>query len=206
MRISKIRKIALGTPVLALALATGIAASAIPANAQEYSRSYAQDRAEIEDLMARYLFAIDYFDWDAYVATFTPDGELEFASGTSTGREAIREAVTNFSAGIGRFYHTEDGEMAKLRHVVLQSSIRVEGDRAWGRTLWVEMANNGPGDEMKMGTYGLYEDEFARLDGQWLIARRNVLNEFIPGRNSGPENPVAEMDAAAQAYRASQAQ
>lgn len=189
----------------AVALAACGLALAAPATAQQYDypETYAADRAEIEDLMARYLFAIDYFDWDAYVATFTEDGELEFASGTYRGREEIREAVACFSEGIGRFYHTADGEPAILRHVVLQSSIRVEGDRAWGRTLWVEMANHGPNDEMKMGTYGLYEDEFARVDGRWLIARRNVLNEFIPNRNSGPDNPVGEMDAAAAEYRAS---
>ena len=164
-----------------------------------YAPSYGQDRAEIEDLMARYLFAIDYSDWDAYVATFAEDGELEFASGKSKGREAIRAAVTRFAEGIGRFYHTEDGKPAILRHVILQSAIRVEGERAWGRSLWLEMANHGPGDTMKMGTYGIYEDEFAKVDGHWLIARRNVLNEFIPGRRSGPENPVAAMDALAEA-------
>ncbi len=180
----------------------GLAALSAPAAAQQYGDNYANDRAEIEDLMARYLFAIDYFDWDAYIATFAPDAELEFANGTSRGHDAIRTAVTDFSEGIGRFYHTEDGQPAKLRHVVLQSAVRVDGDRAWGRTLWVEMANNGPGDEMKMGTYGIYEDEFARLDGRWLIQRRNVLNEFIPNRNSGPENPVGEMDALAEAHRA----
>jgi hypothetical protein len=64
------------------------------------------------------------------------------------------------------------------------------------------MANHGPNDEMKMGTYGIYEDEFVQLDGDWLIQRRNVLNEFIPNRNSGPENPVGEMDAAATAFAA----
>ena len=179
--------------VLALTVATPVMAQA------DYAPTYAADRAEIEDLMARYLFAIDYFDWDAYVATFAPDGELEFASGISRGREAIRTSVTNFSQGIGRFYHTEDGAMAKLRHVTLQSVVRIEGNRAWARTQWVEMANHGPEDTMKMGTYGLYEDEFVRLDGHWLIQRRNVLNEFIPNRNSGPDNPVDEMDAAADA-------
>ena len=182
------------------ALAFSTLLMAAPAAAQAtYSDNYANDRAQIEDLMSRYLFAIDYFDWDAYVATFAPDAELEFASGISRGRDAIRTSVTNFSQGIGRFYHTEDGAMAKLRHVTLQSVVRIEGDRAWARTQWVEMANHGPEDTMKMGTYGLYEDEFVRLDGHWLIQRRNVLNEFIPGRNSGPGNPVAEMDAAAEA-------
>ena len=164
-----------------------------------YGKTYAEDRAEIEDLMARYLFAIDYFDWDSYVETFAPDGELTFASGTSKGRDAIRAAVTSFSTRIGQFYHTEDGKPAKLRHVVLQSSIRVEGNHGWGRTLWVEMANHGPGDTMKMGTFGEYEDEFRRVDGHWLISKRRVLNEFIANRKSGPTNPVRTMDTAAQA-------
>ena len=63
------------------------------------------------------------------------------------------------------------------------------------------MANHGPNDEPKIGTYGLYEDEFKKVDGHWLIARRNVLNEFIPSRSSGPANPVAAMDALADAAR-----
>jgi hypothetical protein len=188
------------------ALTALVLAGALPMTAahaeQTYDEAYAADRAEIEDLMARYLFAIDYFDWDAYVTTFAPDGELEFASGTSKGRDAIRAAVTSFSERIGRFYHTEDGKPALLRHVVLQSSIRVEGDKAWGRTLWVEMANDGPGDTMKMGTYGIYEDEFSKVSGRWLIQKRRVLNEFLKGRQSGPGNPVADMDRLAAAAAA----
>ena len=188
-----------------LALAAGLLllagqTSAKPAHHAKASHSYAEDRAEIQDLMGRYLFAIDYNDWDSYVGTFAPDGELQFASGTSKGRPAIRAMVTKFAEGIGRFYHTEDGKPAKLRHVILQSVIRVKGDHAWGRTLWLEMANHGPGDTMKMGTYGIYEDEFTRAGGHWLIYKRNVLNEFIKSRSSGPGNPVRDMDAAADGY------
>ena len=185
----------------ALMLLAGLASSAQSAQ-PKYSANYAQDRAQIEDLMARYLFAIDYNDWDAYVETFAPDGVLEFASGSSTGRPAIRAMVAKFAEGIGRFYHTEDGKPAKLRHVILQSVIRVEGRHAWARSLWLEMANHGPGDTMKMGTYGLYEDELVKIDGQWLFAKRQVLNEFIKNRSSGPGNPVRDMDAAAEALRA----
>ncbi|MGZ3272997.1 MAG: nuclear transport factor 2 family protein [Caulobacteraceae bacterium] len=190
------------TCAAALLLLAGPASEAM-AKQPRYSATYAQDRAQIEDLMARYLFAIDYNDWDSYVETFAPDGVLEFASGTSKGRAEIRAMVTKFAEGIVRFYHTEDGKPAKLRHVVLQTMIRVEGDRAWGRTLWLEMANHGPMDTMKMGTYGIYEDEFTKKNGEWLIARRNVLNEFIKARTSGPNNPVRDADAAAEAYAAS---
>ena len=50
-------------------------------------------------------------------------------------------------------------------------------------------------------TYGLYEDEFSKLDGHWFIQKRNVLNEFLKGRNSGPNNPVRDMDALADATK-----
>jgi hypothetical protein len=186
----------------ALLLLAGSAPAAL-AKQPRYAPTYGQDRAQIEDLMARYLFAIDYNDWDSYVETFAPDGVIEFASGKATGREPIRALVVKFAEGIGKFYHTEDGKPAKLRHVVLQSVIRIEGSHAWGRTLWVEMANHGPMDTMKMGTYGIYQDEFRKEKGQWLIARREVLNEFIKNRGSGPDNPVHAADAAAEAFAAS---
>jgi hypothetical protein len=63
------------------------------------------------------------------------------------------------------------------------------------------MANHGPGDTMKMGTYGIYEDEFSKIGGHWFIQKRNVLNEFLKGRNSGPTNPVRDMDALAEASK-----
>ena len=52
-----------------------------------------------------------------------------------------------------------------------------------------------------MGTYGIYEDEFVKLDGHWFIAKRRVLNEFLKGRESGPTNPVRDMDALAEASK-----
>ena len=168
-----------------------------------YGPTYAQDRAEIEDLMSRYLFAMDYGDIDAYVATFTEDGELEYASGTAIGREKIRESVLGFKAAIGKFYKIEDGSPATLRHVLLRAVIRVEGDRAWTRSLWMEMANHGPGDSFRMGTFGIYEDEVVKQDGHWLFSKRRILNEFLKGRHSGPGNPVRDMDALAEAFLAS---
>ena len=47
--------------------------------------SYAEDRAAIEDLQARYLFALDFHDPDLYVSTFTEDGILDYGSGDVKG-------------------------------------------------------------------------------------------------------------------------
>ncbi len=166
---------------------------------QAYGNDYARDRAEIEDLMARYLFALDYNDLDTFIAMFTDDAVFDFARGRIEGKAAILEAVKGFKARIGDIYKDDDGNPAVLRHVLAHTAIRVEGDRAWTRAQWFEMANDGPGKSLKMGTFGIYEDQLRRVDGRWLFSERRIMNEFLPGRESGPGNPIRSMDAAAAA-------
>jgi hypothetical protein len=158
--------------------------------------SYANDRAAIEDLMARYLFAMDYHDADMYAGCFTEDGELDWAMGVAKGREAIRAEALSFKDKIGEIFKDSDGRPAKLRPAVCEKAIRVEGDRAWNTGLWFEMTNGGPDGSIALPSFGIYEDELARVDGHWLFTRRKIYNEFLPGRASGPENTVRAMDAA----------
>lgn len=165
-----------------------------------YKSSYAQDRAEIEDLMARYLFAMDYNDHDAYADTFSADGTLDYAAGQTTGRENIRAEAKKFTQQVGALFVDANGNPAKLRHVLCQSVIRVDGDKAWHTGQWFEMANDGPLDaggrpSPKLGTFGTYEDELVRVDGEWKFFYRNIRNEFLPGRETRAENPVNVMDA-----------
>ncbi len=164
--------------------------------------TYAEDRAAIEDLMGRYLFALDWNDFETFGQTFTDDAEFEYARGTAHGRDAIVETIRGFKERIGSIYTDEQGNPAILRHVLAQTVIRVEGDRAWATALWWEMANNGPGNAPLVGTFGTYEDELRREGGRWKFSRRRVLNEFLEGRGTGPDNPVLAMDARAEAAAA----
>lgn len=50
----------------------------------------AQERADIEDLAYRYIFALDWRDADTYASTFAPDGVLNYAA-------ARRWAATRFA-------------------------------------------------------------------------------------------------------------
>ena len=163
---------------------------------QVYDEQYASDRAAIEDLMARYLFALDYNDMDSFIAMFTEDAEFEFARGRVKGKSEILATVKAFKQRIGEHYKDEDGNPATLRHCLCHTAVRVEGDRAWTRAQWFEMANDGPGKSLKMGTFGIYEDRLEKVDGRWLFSERRILNEFLPGRESGPQNPIRSMDAA----------
>jgi hypothetical protein len=167
---------------------------------QVYDAQYARDRAEIEDLLSRYLFAMDYNDFDTYAETFTEDGTLEFAPGSVTGRDNIRAAAKGFKERVAGIYMDVDGKPAVLRHVLCHSTIRVEGDKAWHTGFWFECANDGPRNAAgrltpTLGTFGIYEDELVRVDGRWLFSLRRILNEFLTGRESGLENPVLKMDA-----------
>lgn len=154
--------------------------------------SYADDRAEIEDLMARYLFALDWFDADAYAETFTEDGVLDWAEGVIEGREAIRTEARTMQAKMNATF----GGEVMIRHFVTNIAISVDGDRASTRAAWFEGYGHGPGSKPLPGTYGHYEDELARIDGRWLFKRRRIVNEFIEGRQSGPANPVRTMGVA----------
>ena len=167
----------------------------------KYDANYAADRAEIEDLMARYLFALDWNDFDGFAATLTEDAELEFARGNIVGRDNIVDAIRGFKERIVQIYCDVDGNPGVLRHVLGQTVIRVDGDRAWARAFWQEMSNEGPRNEHDrltpvLGTFGIYEDELVKQNGEWLFSRRRILNEFLPGRESSAENPVIAMDRA----------
>ena len=171
------------------------------AQGQKYDADYARDRAEIEDLMARYLFALDYNDLDTFIEMFTEDAEFDYARGIARGKADILQTVAGFKKAIGEIYVDEEGNPAILRHVLAHTVVRVEGDRAWTRAQWFEVADDGGRDPAsgrktpKMGTYGIYEDELRKVDGRWLFSKRRILNEFLEGRRSGPGNPVVEMDA-----------
>lgn len=155
--------------------------------------SYADDRAEIEDLMARYLFALDFFDADAYAETFAEDGALDWAMGTVEGRDAIRAEAAGMKASMARVF----GQDTMLRHFVTNIAISVDGNRASTRAAWFEAYGNGPGSDPRMGTFGHYEDELVRIDGRWKFKRRRIVNEFLDGRQAGPDNPVRSMGVAA---------
>jgi len=71
----------LGLSAAILLACSGFATNAAHANAE--------DRAAIEDLHGRYLFAFDWQDAETYAGTFAPDGVLDYGAGEIRGREAI---------------------------------------------------------------------------------------------------------------------
>ena len=158
--------------------AVGVAAAAWAAATLSYGRDYGQDRAEIEDLQGRYLFALDWQDPQLYASTFTEDGVLIWAGGTVTGRPAIikemqqaREADKRAIAG------TAPLRPFRRRHFISNLVLRIEGDRATSRAYWFEFNDDMRDRRPYLGAYGHYEDQLRRVDGHWLFTRRQIFNE-----------------------------
>ena len=62
--------------------------------AQENLGTY-EDRIAVEDVMARYVWAVDSLDADGYVAVFTEDAVIDSNGNISKGHEEIRKIVTS---------------------------------------------------------------------------------------------------------------
>jgi hypothetical protein len=156
-----------------------------------YDRNYAQDRAEIDDLLSRYLFALDWQDPVMYGDMFTTDGVLVWAGGTINGRAAIVKEMANARAADERVNAANPAlRPFKRRHFVSNFVVRIEGDRATARSLWFEFNNDGSDRRPYVGSYGHLEDELRRVDGRWLIARHQVFNEQRENMAAGSANPA----------------
>ena len=175
--------------------AAGVIAASMLAGAASTASAeggYAEDRALIEDLQARYLFALDFRDADAYAATFAEDGILDYGAGQIKGREAIREMVAGMrrNAEAQRAQDTSGLRPAAGRHNISNIVLEIDGNRAVGTAYWFHMGNANPERAAQLNSFGHYEDELVKVDGEWLFSKRKIYNEQVPEWVAGSENPV----------------
>jgi len=158
-------------------------------SASDQKSSYAEDRALIEDLQARYMFALDNGDVDTYLSTFTKDGVLDIGDGPIKGHDAIRKVI----GGMPNRKEAEDAPKlyrATGRHNITNIVIKVDGNKAVGRAYWFHYGNNNPKRTATLDSYGHYEDDMIKVDGKWLFTRRLILNEQVEKWASKPGNPA----------------
>jgi hypothetical protein len=164
--------------------------------------SYADDRAAIEDLQARYMFALDFHDLDTYVSTFTEDGILDIIGMKAQGRDEIRKLVggprevapENAPEGKSAGEQKETTEEAASypatgRHNITNIVLKIDRDKAVGRAYWFHYGNNNPERKAQLDSYGYYEDELVKVDGQWLFSKRVIYNEQVAEWIGASENP-----------------
>ncbi len=132
-----------------------------------------EDRIAVEDVMARYVWAVDSLDAEGYVAVFTEDAVIDANGNISKGREEIRKVVTSL-------IQRHDDSKAKgvpssnLYHVI--SNVRItfpKPGEALHQSYWQTVIRDKEG-KMVPAAMGRSQDRLVKHNGKWLIQSRKL--------------------------------
>ena len=140
--------------------------------AQERLGSY-EDRIAVEDVMARYVWAVDSLDADGYVAVFTEDAIIDSNGSLSQGHEEIRRIVTNLIQRRGD-NKAKGLPTSNLYHVV--SNVRISFPKpgeALHQSYWQTVRRDKDG-KMTAAAMGRSEDRLVKRNAKWLIQSRKL--------------------------------
>lgn len=145
--------------------------------ALEVSRLEAHDA--VENLQAIYGYYFDKNQWDAVAALFTEDATYEIGQrGVYKGRNRIREAL-NLIGPAGAQPGLLNNELQ------LQPIIHVSRDGKTAKARW--RTTEIKGEHGKYGAWGsgIYENEYALVDGQWKISKLHYYLTFRANYEGG---------------------
>ena len=147
--------------------------------ARAESQQEALDRFLINELQSRYALAHDLTDPAMYASVFTEDAEL-FGAGRllAKGREALHAIGVNDRKRFNTGAKEGERSFGALRHVITNSVIELDGDTAATGVCYVLTVVNRPERGPEILSVGRYEDEYRKVDGKWLIAKREIVMDM----------------------------
>jgi ketosteroid isomerase-like protein len=144
--------------------------------------SYADDRAEIENLSNRYMVAVDSGDIETVMSTWADDGVLDWVRGVERGKDAIRKAMSGFGGALKGNIPENAKSRPRTRHQIINHVIDVNGNTARTTAYWFGITNKTPQGDVQIFYFGHYEDELVKVNGKWLFKKRKVYNESLQNR------------------------
>jgi hypothetical protein len=145
-------------------------------------------RAEIENIQTAYGYYLATLLWDDLAALFADNGTIEIAQrGVYVGRPAVRRNLNLYGqAGL------DDGVLHN--HMQYQMVIHVadDGKSAKLRSRALSMMGNFNRSANWMG--GVYENQFAKIDGRWMFVKDQQINTYFAPYEIGwkdlPQRPA----------------
>jgi hypothetical protein len=134
------------------------------------------DRAEIEELVTRYVTALDTRDADMYAGVFTEDGVYELPGNVvHRGRAAIRKIVTDLQESRAR--NDAAGKPSpSLYHAMFNHAIELVDATHARHHCYAQTVRAAEGGEFIVGFMGRYDDELVKRDGRWYIQSRKLVS------------------------------
>jgi len=129
------------------------------------------DLHEIQTLLSKYVIAVDTQVLSLFDDCFAEDAAIDLANTGVFTRDGYRDLCS-------RVLPTLDATQHHLGLPVID----VRGDRAESRCYFIaQHARNSLAPQPFLIIGGWYDDEFARLDGQWRITRRRGTAVWFDG-------------------------
>lgn len=179
---------------LSVALAASATSGALAATpGASPGESYTDTRAHIEDLLARYMWAFDTQDAEAYASLFAADGEV-----VNTGANMKTPVVFHGHEQLKDFIEVVRQRTQMPPHAELQFSpnihftanlvLTVKGDKASSKLYWFTVRRGENHDQITeynpnpafFASIGRYEQEYVRQNGQWLFKRVTIAEMGNP--------------------------
>lgn len=125
-----------------------------------------EEKAEIREMFARYCIYTDSGQIQKYADLFTEDCDWDGgAFGRVQGRNGVLEKMKSA------------GDAPKgLRHITTNTVIEVQGTEAKATSYALLLSVVGESPTVIFS--GLYFDHLVKVDGQWLIKRRQIRTNF----------------------------
>jgi SnoaL-like domain len=144
-----------------------------------------EDQNAIEKLQRTYGYYIDKGLWRQAAELFSPDGEMDIA-----GRGAYlgKDHVLAYLRAIG-----PEGPVAGrlFDHMQLQPVVHVNPDGTTARARWHLFAQLAQAGQFHEWGVGVYENEYVKRDGVWMIRRLGFYPTFYTPYEAGWAKSVA---------------
>jgi SnoaL-like domain len=135
----------------------------------------ADDRLDIQQLVARYNFALDSGNGEEFASCFVADGRFDYTADLRVeGQEKLREFPA-MVAGLGL-----------IRHMVSSFLIDGDGDQATSRCYCQVFGINRNGSAYVV-SQGAYEDRVIRTDAGWRFRERRYIADPVSPPQSSRE-------------------
>jgi hypothetical protein len=131
-----------------------------------------EDRLLIHELYARYSWALDTRDTEAYVQLYLPDAVVIENAAAGRVRVEGHDAIRTF---VRRFH--DDPAFPGRQHRTSQILIGPDPDGGEDRRLvrsYVTTTQSRPGSPPTLYWCGWCEDIVAKVDGEWFLAQREI--------------------------------
>jgi len=144
------------------------------------------DRLEIQDLFARYSFAIDDRDWDALDEVFTEDAVIDY-----TAAGGVRGTLPQIKVWLAQVM----ARFSAYQHMVATTHLRLAGDTATSRTiLFNPMVVDHEGAKQVFFIGLWYRDQLVRTAQGWRIRERIEQFSYVHNAPDMPPVPPIETD------------